>query len=85
MKKWLTKNAFWLLAILTGGLGLAGVYKDNLLAAAAFLLIFVFSAVMGVYDKNVQFTKDVLTEYDRIVQQQILRRGLKVIKGGKKK
>lgn len=84
MKKWLLKNAFWLLAVTSSALSFVAISYDNMLALLAFFTMMVLSLCAGVYYANVEFTKELLTEYDNLVRVQGRRRGLKVIKGGKR-
>ncbi len=85
MKKWLIKYSMWLLAGISLGLAGVSVYQDNLMALVAFFTMFVFAMVSGVYFANMDFARELLTEYDNLVRAQQKRKGLKVIPGGKKK
>ena len=80
--KWFLKNMFWILGIGIVGLAVVAIQKEDSLACLALLVLFVFTLVTGMYYANVEFTKDVLTEYDRLSKVQA-KKPLKVIKGGK--
>jgi hypothetical protein len=83
MKSWLLKNAFWILSAVPALLSFKALDQGNLMAFAAFFILMVGLLCFGVYYANVEFTKELLTEYDNLVRVQRNRRGLKVIKGGK--
>jgi hypothetical protein len=83
--QWFERNLFWLLAIGTGSLTLIAASKEEFLAAFAFLLVCFVCVGAGIYFANVAFTREILTEYDRILQSQLKRRSFKIIRGGKDK
>lgn len=85
MLKFLSKYIFWMLAAISVGGSFWALLENNFMALLAFFLLFVVTMVAGVYYANVEFTKELLTEYDNVVRSQRNRKGFKVIKGGKKK